>query len=131
MRTWLYNRIKAIDALPQGFKDRLISSGDADNPSAPFAIVQMGVEQPVLGMPTSAGAMTIPFTVWLHDEPGSMLSIDDGAVALKDGLPVPNGAVVGGLSLYEVKWVGTGEDAFDDHYGTNTRPVRFEMTARR
>jgi hypothetical protein len=91
----------------------------------------MGIEQPPLGMPMEARAQSIPFTVWVHDEPGSMLNIDDAAVALKDNLPIADGAVVGGMSVYEVRWSETGEDSYDDHYKTNCRPVRFSMMTRR
>jgi hypothetical protein len=126
MRTWIFNRIKA--ALPSAFGNRVISSGAADSPTAPFVVIQMGVEQPVLGMPASAQVQTIPFIVWVHDKPGSMLNIDDAAVALKHALPTPDGAAVGGMSVFECKWDSTGEDAYDDHYSTNTRPVRFVLT---
>lgn len=126
MRTWLYNRIDALLAM------RVFSSGSGDDPSMrPFAVLSMEVEQPFLGMPTEARVAGIPFTVWLHDSPGSMLAVDDAAVALKNGLPTVDGAVVGGLSVLGVKWESTGADAADDHYGTNTRPVRFSMTIRR
>jgi len=135
MRTWLYNRIKAaIEAaggMPDGLKDRIVSSGSADNPTPPFIVLSMGVEQPPLGMPASSRTQQIPFTCWIHDKPGSMINIDNIGVALKDALPTDLGAVVGNMSVLGLKWTDTGEDAFDDHYNTNTRPVRFELTTRR
>ncbi len=130
MRTWLYNKIKAL-VFPSGMGDKITSSGSTDNPAPPFLVVQMGTEQPVLGMPASSRTMTVPFTVWAHDAPGSMLNIDAACVALKNGLPSADGAVIGGMSSFGITWDGTGEDAFDDHYSTNCRPVRFTMTARR
>lgn len=131
MRTWIYNRIKAAAGLPTGMGDRVISSGAADSPTRPFIVIQMGVEQPVPGMPASARVQTIPFTAWVHDKPGSMLNIDEAAKALKNALPTPDGAVAGGMTVYECKWTDTGEDAYDDHYATNTRPVRFTITSHR
>lgn len=135
MRTWLYNRVKGLAGIPAAFgagaDRRVISSGSEDQPEKPFIVIQMGVEQPVLGMPAEMRTQTIPVTVWLHDEPGSMLLIDDAANALKDNLPVPAGAVVGSMSVYEVRWVETGQDAYDDHWETNCRPVRFVMTTRK
>ena len=128
MRTWLYNRIKGLAGMPAGIA--VISSGAADNPVAPFVIVQMGVEEPPLGAIAEERTQQIPFTVWVHDRPGSMISIDDICVALKDGLPV-EGIVVGNMSIYRLKWESTGQDAYDDHYKTNTRPVRFSMMTRR
>lgn len=135
MRTWLYNRIKAMAGIPAAFGAgpmlRLISSGAADQEQPPFLLVSMGVEQTFPGIPKSMGAQTIPFTVWVHDSPGSMLNIDNAAQALKDNLPLPNGAVVGGMSIYELVWVETGQDSYDDFYKTNCRPVRFVMTTAR
>jgi hypothetical protein len=135
MRAWIYNRIKGIGAMPAAFGAgaamRVISSGSADNPVKPFMVVQMGVEDPPVNSSAEERTQNIPFTVWVHDAPGSMLNIDDAAVALKNGLPTVDGAVVGGMSVYRVKWEATGEDAYDDHYHTNTRPVRFSMMTRR
>lgn len=133
MRTWIYNRVKGLDALPAAFKadGKIISSGSADSPVAPFLMVNMNVEQPIPGMPAEMRVQEIPFTIWVHDTPGSMLNIDDAAIALKSGLPTVDGLVVGNLSVFEVRWTETGEDAYDDHFKTNCRPVRFSMTTRR
>lgn len=131
MRAWIYNRATALPGMPSGFAENAISSGAADNPRAPFLIISMGVEQPPIGMPASSRTQQIPFTVWVHDTPGSMLDIDDACVVLKNGLPTRDGFMVGGLSVYEVKWEDTGADAYDDHFKTNCRPVRFRMTTRR
>ena len=133
MRTWLYNRIANLPGLADEFKaaDHILSSGAADSPGAPFLMITMGSETPPLGLPRSAGAQDVPFTIWVHDEPGSMVRIDDACVALKDGVPSDDGFMVGAMSVYGVKWEGTGDDSFDDHFGTNCRPVRFSMMTRR
>lgn len=135
MRTWVYNRIKAASGIPAAFGTgaamRVISSGASENPAKPFLIVQFQVEEPPFGAIAEERTQQVPFTVWVHDEPGSMVRIDDACVALKNGLPMDGGVVVGGMSVYRVKWEATGEDAYDDHYGTNTRPVRFSMMTRR
>lgn len=131
MRVWIYNRIKSL-ALPAGMGDRVLSSGsDQDNPIKPFLIVSMGIEQKPLGTTAEMRVVRLPFTVWVHDEPGSMLHIDDGARVLETGLPTPDGQRVGNASFYNIEWEETGADAFDDHFGTNTRPVRFVMVMRR
>jgi hypothetical protein len=131
MRSWIYNRIKAIAGMPGGMVDRVISTGSNATPDAPFLIVAMGTESSVLGMPAEAGVAEVPFTVWVHDAPGSMLNIDAAAHLLKDNLPGVTPAVVGGVSVYECRWNDTGEDAYDDHYHTNTRPVRFRLVIRK
>ena len=131
MRQFIYNRIKDIAGLSTIVGDRVISSGAADNPVEPFIIVQMGIELPPLGLAKEAGAQSVPFSCWVHDKPGSMLRIDEACVLLKYGIPTDVGAKVGNMSHYGIEWVETGGDAFDDHYGTNTREVMFTMMTRR
>lgn len=133
MRTWLFNRLTNMSQLPASLlvPGKIISSGAADNPASPFMVVSFGVEQPSLGMPTSSKTQVIPWTCWVHDQPGSMLVIDDASIALKNHLPVLDSFMIGGLSVLEVRWTETGEDAFDDHFKTNCRPVRFAATTRR
>lgn len=121
MRTWLYNRVRGI----LGMNTRVISSGAADNPGPPFIVIGMGVEQADLQLPPESKAQSVPFTIWVHDTPGSMLYIDDTALALKNGIPSLDGFKIGGLSVLEVRWIDTGQDGFDDHWKTNCRPVRF------
>lgn len=134
MRTWVYNRIRGLSGIPAAFGSppRVLSSGNDDtNPVKPFLLVSFGVEQPPLGSVAEMRVQRIPFTVYPHDIPGSMLNIDDAAVALKNGLPMNSGVVVGGMSVYNLEWEETGEDGYDDHFSTNTRPVRFWMMTRR
>lgn len=131
MRAWVYNRIRTIPGLPAGMGDRVISTGSEESPTAPFMIVRMGTEQARPELPAEAGASDVPFTVFVHDRPGSMLDIDEASRLLKQYLPTVAPAVVGGVSVYECRWTDIGEDAYDDHYKTNTRPVRFRMVIRK
>ena len=131
MRTWIVNRVKALASLPGGMAQRVISSGNANNPLPPFIVVSMGNEQTPLGMPASSRTQEIPVDIWVHDRPGSMVAIDDACVILKDNIPYHDGLVVGGMSILDLKWEDTSADAFDDHYGTNTRRVSFRATTRR
>lgn len=133
MRTLLYNRIKAI-TLPDtfGIPPRIISSGnDLDNPVKPFLLLSMDIEERPLGTTAEMRVSRVPFTVWVHDEPGSMLDIDSAAFALKNNLPTPDGEKVGDMSHYGIEWEDIGQDAFDDHFKTNTRPVHFVMRTHR
>jgi hypothetical protein len=128
----LYNRIKAVSGLAALVGDRIISTNSNTTPaSKPFLIVQMGVEQAPLGTVPEMRAQEVPFTVWVHDTPGSMVKIDDICVLLKNNVPTEDGARVGSMSVYNVRWEATGDDAYDDHYSTATRPVRFTMMTRR
>lgn len=133
MRTWVYNRIKGL-SLPSAFgtPPRIISAGTVEtSPTKPFLLLSFGVEQPPLGAVAEMRVQNIPFTVWCHDLPGTFLDIDDATYVLKAQLPMVDGVRVGNMSVYNVKWEETGEDAFDDFFKTNTRPIRFSMMTRR
>lgn len=129
MRTWLWNLLHNAGWLIADWKadGKLISSGSADQPEPPFMLLGMQVEQPFPGMPASAKTGEIPFTVWVHDTPGSMLRIDEACIALQNNLPTEDGFMIGNMSVLRVKWTETGQDSFDDHFKTNCRPVRFAM----
>lgn len=131
MRAWLYNRVKGLTLVQQKIGDRVISSGSADNPQTPFIVITMGVEQRRAELPATSKAQSIPVTVAVHDTPGSMTDIDDLAIALKDGVPVLTSMKIGNMSLIALEWTDTGQDGYDDHWGTNFRPVRFEAVTRR
>jgi hypothetical protein len=128
MRVWIYNRVKALPTVAEKIGERIISSGSGDNPEPPFIVINMGVEQAVPGMPPSSKTSQVPFNVQVHDAPGSMLDIDEVALAVKNGVPTLDSLKIGGLSVMEIKWTDTGQDGFDDHWGTNFRPVRFIAT---
>jgi hypothetical protein len=129
MRLWLYNRIKAIAGMAAVVGDRIIASGAAENPGAPFLVVQMDPERRPLGLTRKARVQEVHIVVWVHDKPGSMVNIDKGCQLLKDNLPV-EGIKVGNLSIFELWWDETGGDAFDDHFNTNCRAVMFTAMTR-
>jgi hypothetical protein len=135
MRTWIYNLVKNIAGMAAIVGDRVYSSTgveDNDVPDRPFLMVHMGLEQPPLGMRVpEARAQEVPFDVVVHDEPGSMLSIDQACVLLKTALPAAAPAVVGGMSVYECRWEDTSGDGYDDHFKTVTRRVSFRLMTRR
>lgn len=130
MRQWLYNRILAITGMSALIGDRILSSGAAGNPVKPFIVLQMDPERTPLGMTRKARVQEVHIIVWAHDLPGSMAKVDEVCRLAKDNLPA-EGIKIGNLSLYELWWDETGADAFDDHYGTNCRPVMFTAMTRR
>lgn len=132
MRAWIFNRINNLPNKPTSAASLSVyGSAGAEQPVAPFALVSMGMEIPPLGMPAESRTQLIPFTVWVHDLGSSMVRIDEVAVWLKNELPTQVGFKVGNMSIFEIKWEDTGGDVFDDHFKTNTRPVRFSMMTRR
>lgn len=132
MRAWIFNRIKALNNKPASANAlTYYSSAGASSPVGPFVLISMGTEVPPLGLPAESRTQLVPFTVWVHDSGESMLRIDEIAQWLKAELPTEVGFKVGNLSVYNIKWESTGDDAYDDHFRTNTRPVRFSMMTRR
>jgi hypothetical protein len=132
MRAWLYNRINGLANRPASWVGKdIYSSAASDQPQEPFMIISLNTEQPPPSMPASTRTQAIPFTVWVHDRGSSMLRIDDACVWLKNNLPFEDGITVGNMSIYNLVWELTGDDAYDDHFNTNTRPVRFTMMTRR
>lgn len=69
------------------------------------------------------------FAVWVHDEPGTMENIDSAIEILKNGLP-GYALSAGGIYVAECWWETTSNDAYDDHYQTNTRYAEFLTTYR-
>lgn len=127
MRTWLYNRV--LPALVgTEFEARLFASGNADERIAPFAVLAMMVEQPVLGMPYEAGATNVPFAVNLHTTAGeSMVDVDSAAFAIRSAICTEDNVVVGNITVMNLRWTDIGQDGYDDHWKTDVRPVRFNM----
>ena len=134
MRNWIVNRVKGLDGIPNAFGEgadrRVIGSGKIGMTSKPFLLVSMGVESPPLGSTPEMRAQSVPFTVQVHDEPGSFSNVDDAVIALKNELPTLDGFVIGNLSVYEIRWLDIGQDAYDDYFKTDFRPVRFAAMTR-
>jgi len=130
----VYNRVVNLPGIPSSFgtPPRVLSSGNNEvNPVKPFLLVRFDVETRPLDSVAEMRVSRVPFSVWVHDEPGSMLDIDDACFALKNNLPTTDGAVVGGMSHYGIEWEEIGQDTYDDGYLTNTRPVRFWLMTKR
>lgn len=132
MRAFVITRIKNLPNKPASLAGlTIMSSAAAEDPVEPFMIVSMDVEVTPLGMPDESRTQMVPFTCWVHDRGASMVRIDDAAVWLKNNMPTDMGFKVGNMSVYNIRWASTGGDVYDDHFKSNTRPVRFEMMTRR
>lgn len=127
MRSWLYNRIQPSLAGTE-FEGKLFQSGAVDDRVPPFAVHVMMVEQPVIGIPVTSGATNVPFAVNLHTVAGeSMVDVDAAAFAIRDAVCTEDNVVVGNITVMAVRWTDIGQDGYDDHWGTDFRPVRFNM----
>lgn len=136
MRKWVWEAVKGVPDLtvPEA---RIMSSGAAgemgDAPDKPFIIIRFGTEQPVLGMPASANTIEVPFDVWVHDSPGSMVTnIDQNLALLRYVLPTLAPAQsASGVRILDLRWESDSNDLYDDGYKTNTRYGSYRVTGRR
>jgi hypothetical protein len=114
--------------------DQVFSSGavghkkPGDSPSRPFAVVRFNPDNP--GLVSRYPLHQRRFSVWLHDEPGSMDKIETAVAQLKLELPPSLPGVLEGLRVIDCVWEGTSADGYDDHFGTNTVYVDFMATYR-
>ena len=134
MRSWIYNLIVNMANLGS-IKDRVVSSAATEEQmkalAKPFMIISMGADDLPVDSTTDDGTFNQMVDVYVHDAPGSWNKIDDACVVLKRELPQAAPAVVGGLSVYQLKYLETSNDATDDMLGTNFRRVTFQGTCRR
>jgi hypothetical protein len=128
MRAWAYDLIKeAVDPWT------VLSSGavgrdDAVPPSKPFVVIRAGVIQ----IPIRGGTKQTRLFVYVHDEPGTMIRIDDGHDRIKaafDAVEVPS--LADGSWLQDVIWESLSDDFYDDGFKTNTRFATYLMTGGR
>ena len=68
------------------------------------------------------------WNAWVHDEPGTMQSIDTAVEALKTQIPTLLVGLGEGVRIIETVWEGVFADGYDDHFGTNVTYVDFLTT---
>lgn len=129
MRAWIVNRLKGLVDLQPIVGSRVYT--DVAEAAEPFIVVRMGVEIAEARLPAEARAQLVPFNVWVHDKPGSYVRIDDIVQIIKRDLPTEDGFMIGNFSVFRIKWEDTGNDGFDDHFGTNARRMGFTAMTRR
>lgn len=96
-----------------------------DSPTRPFAVIRNDLDAP--GVLPSFPISQLRWSIWLHDEPGSMKTINAGVQRVKTLVPQfnPQGQDVW---VMECSWQASGPDSYDDHYKTMTRYVDFLAT---
>jgi hypothetical protein len=134
MRKWLYAAVVDCPRQEELIGGRVYSPGSVegpdgpgDNPDGDFIVIRFSTNQPPIGMPGSKVKQQRA-QVWVHSLPGSMLPLDEMCDELEDWLPAQAPAVFEGDVVMDCKWEDTFGDAYDDHYGTNTRFVSVLIT---
>jgi hypothetical protein len=105
---------------------RIVSSGAADELPKPFMVIRAGIETRPMG-----GVWQLPFTIHMHDDPGSYVLIDSVLAIVHNKIITAAPAAWNGSWVMAVRDDGVSEDLYDDHYGTATRNASYTMTARR
>lgn len=131
LRKWAYAQVTGLTGfvIPDS---RVYSSGavgaeiPGDSPTRPFAVIRFATE--AAGLLPSYPIHQRRFSVWVHDEPGTMENIDAAAKQLKEDLPATVPVLFEGDRIMECLWEGTSEDFYDDHFGTNVVRVDFNAT---
>lgn len=106
---------------------RWIQGGAVDSPPLrPFAIYRI-TDVP----PTVVGSAQPHLQVWIHDDRGSYVRIDEilelVRTALYGAVPMENAT----HRIVDVEWTGDSPDLVDEGYNTNTRNASFTLTGRK
>lgn len=125
-RTYIYDTLRnnASFALlvPVG---SLYGSGALQGAPAakPFVVLRFGVERPLLKDGFNPVATGQFLTVYVHDNPGDFLRINQILAAVRVALV---GQVIGPGGIC-VEWLGDSDDLADDVYKTNMRNGEYQL----
>jgi hypothetical protein len=113
-RAWLYEELTTV--LP----DIPVMGGGAMEapPSArPFAVIRLIDNLIILRDGFTPVAGNTPVQVWVHDEPGSYVQIEEILDTIRDQLP----SQVAEAGAHCCEWNGRSGDLADDNYKTITK----------
>jgi hypothetical protein len=128
MRALLYQAITASTDLTAIIPaERWIQAGAIDAPTArPFAVIRI-----VDGPPSISKATQPRVEIWVHDDRGSYLRIDEVLDLLEDILPIVPPLENDSDRIVAVDWSGRSPDLVDEGFNTNTRHTDFIVTGRK
>lgn len=120
-RVWLKTKVDALAGTTGVPAARVKAAGSADEnvKVRPFIVIKAGLEIPG----PFPGVSTRFASLWVHDDPGTYMTIDSILKVLKEGL---DGQVldVGGVSC---RWAGDSQELADDLFKTITRNISFQL----
>lgn len=126
-RTWAFDRLTSSDPVTDLVPVEWIFGGGSltEVPARrPFVILRFGVEQSDMWDGDGPAATSQYLTVYIHDEPGDYLRINEITLAIRAALQGPVADGVGGISAL---WQGDSQDLADDVYGTIMRNAEFRL----
>ena len=123
-RAWVYDKLRLGPAVTSIVAERIYSSGEleAAPKDKPFIVLRFDDETPEI-----EEASFQDVTVWVHDEPGSYVRIDEALSAVRTTL---EGPVVAPDGVYAT-WLGDSPDLADDARQTLVRNSAFRLAGRR
>lgn len=126
MRRTAYSLLKnAIgDVIPE---DRIKAVGTTDTQMArPFALYRFSGTLP--GVTSRSASKPVRMEVWIHDEPGSYLFIDDTLRTVEDVMDAAvHLSAAEGESISQVKYESRSPDLTDDGFGTFCKMSNFTL----
>jgi hypothetical protein len=106
-------------------ENNTFTSHDEDTPQErPFMILRWGATDVGLNdWDTGVGSNLRRLSVWVHDDPGDYVRIDQAVARVRTLLTSVHGAYTGTIGQYigQIDWNGDSDDFKDDIVGTITR----------
>jgi hypothetical protein len=107
--------------------DRWIQAGSLDEmPARPFAVIRL-----IDGTQTIVYSEQPRFEIWVHDDRGSYIKIDQILRLVRETLIAAVPMEDANYRIVDVDWTGNGPDLIDEGYNTNVRTARFTLTGRK
>lgn len=128
MRTWIYEQAVSVPGLMVA-SDNIHSGASlgkmGDSPTRPFAVIKMGLAIQQNG--SRRLATDQPFEIWVHDEPGSYLGIDNDLRLICEHFASAYPATVDGHTIVDITDPELSRDLVDEGYRTITRYAAWVM----
>jgi len=106
---------------------RWIQAGSLDEmPVRPFAVIRL-----VDGTQTVVYSEQPRFEIWVHDDRGSYIKIDQILRLVRETLVASVPLEDSNSRIVDIEWTGNGPDLVDEGYNTNARTARFTLTGRK
>lgn len=125
-RTWVFEALTEDAGVIAVLGDRVFSEVEAE-PEKPFAVVRMVQNTPEVHQ--VEGAISTTTTIWVHDEPGSYVRIDNLLSLIRTAIKAKSD--LSGVGIFQAIWTGDGPDLADDYRKTILRTTSYRLVGRR
>ena len=122
-RLWVYEKVRQTQSIENLVEDRIYGSGSLEGAPdvKPFLMLRLEADSPELNDGDAPLITSRTLTVFVHDEPGSYVRIEQMLAMLRT-------ALVGQVpSAVACTWLGDTGDLADDTFKTITRAGTFRL----